>query len=86
MQAISSAHSRSGAQFKQIDLAQFQRDIGRQCAELAQSEDKRLSELSEAYYHNCKAVLDKHGPLKAVVRKSQPKPWHNDDVDQMRAF
>ena len=74
-----------GRNFKQVDLDQFQRDIDRQCAELAQSEEKRLSELSEAYYHVCEAVLEKHAPLKIAVRNSQPKPWYNDHVDQMRA-
>ena len=70
--------------FKRIDLDQFQRDVGRQRAELAQSKEKRLSELSEAYFDDCKAVLDKHAPLETVVRKSHPKPRYNDDVDQMR--
>ena len=71
--------------FKRIDLDQFQRDVGRHTAELTQfGQFKQLSELSEAYVHDCKAVLDKHAPLKTVVRKSQPKSWYNDDVDQMR--
>ena len=70
--------------FKRVELDQFQRGVGRQCAELAQSEDKRLSELSEAYTTTTARRCWTSMHLSRLVRKSQPKPWYNDDVDRMR--
>ena len=69
--------------FKRMDLDQFQRGVGRQRAELAQSEDKPLSELSEAYTTTTarRCLRSTHAPLKSVVRKFQPMPWNSDDVD-----
>ena len=70
---------------KNVDINSFKKDILQ--SDLHKESNKTLDEVVHQYHSTLRAILDKHAPVKEVVKKDTTNSkWYNDDLNTQKRY